>query len=79
MYPRVPPRNLKGAQILQDEWIKPLLIQALKQQGALGDPAVAISAVADAGETIRLVMSDRQVFDVVVKVTPWENPDNVYM
>lgn len=77
--PKVPRGSRKREKELQNEFVRPLLIKALKQHRDLFDYPVSISAAADAGETIRLVIDDCEVFDVEVKVKTWVNPEHEYM
>lgn len=79
--PQVPRKNYKAAKKFHDEVIRPLVLAALKKEGLTQEtfPNIKMTAVADAGETIRVVMDDREVFDVTVKVDPWVDPNLVYM
>lgn len=77
--PRVPRKNRKKAQKFHDDFVRPLLLRTLKEHIGLSDAEFELTAAADAGETLRVVTAQREVFDIVIKVEPWGNPDLHYM
>ena len=79
--PSVPRKNYKAAKKFHDEVIRPLVLAALKKEGLTQKdfPEIKMTAVADAGETIRVVVNECEVFDVTVNVEPWVDPNLSYM
>ena len=70
-----------SAKRLQEEYIFPAVLAALKKEAEdrRFSTDIQFTAVADAEDRIRLVVNNRDVFDVIVEVKRWKDPDLIYM